>query len=87
MNYSIPISSKGQFVIPSAVRKILGIQTGTRLRVTLSKQKIIMEPEPTSNVEDFYGSIHESSNISTKQIILKGKKRVMKRKFFQEKGV
>ncbi|HEX4758545.1 MAG TPA: AbrB/MazE/SpoVT family DNA-binding domain-containing protein [Terracidiphilus sp.] len=39
------VSSKGQLVIPAAIREELGIEPGTRVAVRLEGTKVILEPE------------------------------------------
>jgi AbrB family looped-hinge helix DNA binding protein len=38
------VSTKGQFVIPSEIRDLLGIRPGTRIAVTQEGSKIVLEP-------------------------------------------
>jgi AbrB family looped-hinge helix DNA binding protein len=38
------VSTKGQFVIPSEIRELLGIRPGTRIAVTQEGSKIVLEP-------------------------------------------
>jgi len=38
------LSSKGQLVIPKAVRQALGLRTGTQFRVRFNEGRIILEP-------------------------------------------
>jgi len=38
-------SSKGQLVIPSAIRESLGIEAGTRVAIRLEGMRVILEPE------------------------------------------
>ena len=49
------LSSKGQLVIPSAVRKALGLRAGTQFHLRLEEGKIILEPIKTSPIEVLYG--------------------------------
>lgn len=49
------LSSKGQLVIPKAVRQALGLRTGTRFHVHFKDGKIILEPLATSPVDALYG--------------------------------
>jgi len=49
------LSSKGQLVIPKAVRQALGLRRGTQLRVQLNEGKIILEPMRTSPIDTLYG--------------------------------
>ena len=49
------LSSKGQVVIPKAVRKALGLRHGTQFRVQLKEGKIILEPMGISPIDALYG--------------------------------
>jgi AbrB family looped-hinge helix DNA binding protein len=51
----VRLSSKGQLVIPKAIRQALGLRTGTQFHVQLEGDKIILEPVVTSPVEVLYG--------------------------------
>ena len=39
------VSSKGQMVIPAAIREELGIEAGTRVAVRLEGTRVILEPD------------------------------------------
>jgi AbrB family looped-hinge helix DNA binding protein len=39
------VSSKGQMVIPAAIREELGIEAGTRVAVRREGMRVILEPE------------------------------------------
>jgi len=39
------VSSKGQLVIPVAIREALGIEPGTRVAIRLEGTRLILEPE------------------------------------------
>lgn len=49
------LSSKGQLVIPRAVRKALGLQAGTQFHVRLTEGKIILEPIISCPIAALYG--------------------------------
>jgi AbrB family looped-hinge helix DNA binding protein len=49
------LSSKGQLVIPRAIRQALKLRTGTQFHVQLREGKIILEPVMTSPVDVLYG--------------------------------
>ena len=49
------LSSKGQLVIPSAVRKAMGLRPGTQFHLRIEEGKIILEPIETSPIEALYG--------------------------------
>jgi len=49
------LSSKGQVVIPKAVREALGLRAGTRFHIQVVKDKIILEPIEISPVNALYG--------------------------------
>jgi AbrB family looped-hinge helix DNA binding protein len=49
------LSSKGQVVIPKAIRQASGLQDGTQFHVRLDEGKIILEPITASALEALYG--------------------------------
>lgn len=50
------LSSKGQLVIPKAIRKALNLRPGTELHVEVVDHKIIIEPvAPHSPINALYG--------------------------------
>ncbi|MFQ5639801.1 MAG: AbrB/MazE/SpoVT family DNA-binding domain-containing protein [bacterium] len=53
----VTISSKGQLVIPSKIRKALGIKSNSRVRVTVSDDKttLLLEPLPDNPIESLTG--------------------------------
>jgi len=53
----VTISSKGQLVIPAKIRKALGIKSNSRMRVSLSddKMKLLLEPLPDNPIETLTG--------------------------------
>ena len=56
----VRLSSKGQLVIPKAIREALRLETGTRLDVQLHEGKIILEPVAASAVEALYGKFADA---------------------------
>lgn len=40
----VKLSSKGQLIIPKAVRKALGLEAGDELRLELVERRIVLEP-------------------------------------------
>lgn len=48
------LSSKGQLVIPKALRQALGLQAGTRFQVHFKEGKIILEPLASSPADHLY---------------------------------
>lgn len=55
------LSSKGQVVIPAAVREALGIEPGTRIAVRQEGHRIILEPD---NLAAKLQRIHEMRGIT-----------------------
>lgn len=52
----VKLSSKGQLVIPEAIRRALGLKAGARLQVELEGNRIVLEPmESESAIDDLYG--------------------------------
>lgn len=41
----ITVSSKGQIVIPAAIREEFGIEAGTRIAVRVEGGKVVLDPE------------------------------------------
>ena len=39
------VSSKGQMVIPAAIRKELGIGSGTRVEVRVERGRVVLDPD------------------------------------------
>jgi AbrB family looped-hinge helix DNA binding protein len=49
-------SSKGQIVIPAALRQKLGIKAGTRLAVTREEGRLILQPVTDDFIDSVMGS-------------------------------
>ena len=47
------LSSKGQFVIPGKVRKLLGLRTGTKLALFTDGANILLQPIPAPDAAAF----------------------------------
>ncbi|NCD23775.1 MAG: AbrB/MazE/SpoVT family DNA-binding domain-containing protein [Spartobacteria bacterium] len=47
------LSSKGQFVIPGKVRKLLGLRTGTKLAMFHDGESIFLKPIPAPDIPGF----------------------------------
>lgn len=60
MNFILPVSSKGQFTIPSSVRKHLKITKGSLLKVTLLQDKAVLESYATQDITDFFGTLQDA---------------------------
>ncbi|MGB7070780.1 MAG: AbrB/MazE/SpoVT family DNA-binding domain-containing protein [Pyrinomonadaceae bacterium] len=55
-------TTKGQIVIPSSVRRKLGIKTGTRIQVTLDEEnaQIILKPITREYIHSLRGKFRDS---------------------------
>jgi AbrB family looped-hinge helix DNA binding protein len=52
----VKLSSKGQLIIPKAVRRALGLEAGDELRLRLVERRIVLEPvRGGSLIEALYG--------------------------------
>lgn len=51
----VTISSKGQLIIPASMRKALGINPKSKIRVTLSNGGILLEPLTDNPIETLTG--------------------------------
>ena len=47
------LSSKGQFVIPEKVRKLLGLRAGTKLTLFTDGENILLRPIPAPDLSAF----------------------------------
>ena len=56
----VRLSSKGQMVIPKALRQALHLEAGSRLRIRLEGSRIIIEPEIVSPVGALFGKYPEA---------------------------
>ena len=54
------VSTKGQVVIPGAIRKLLGISTGSKLVVMTDGENILMKPIQPPRMESFEKLLEES---------------------------
>ncbi|MGA2413619.1 MAG: AbrB/MazE/SpoVT family DNA-binding domain-containing protein [Candidatus Sulfotelmatobacter sp.] len=58
------VSTKGQFVIPSAMRSALGIKPGTRIAVTQEASRIVLEPVSEDLVDRTRGMLAGGPSLS-----------------------
>jgi len=52
---SVKVSTKHQIVVPSAVRRQLGIKAGDRLEVRVEDGDVVLHPSPARASERLYG--------------------------------
>jgi AbrB family looped-hinge helix DNA binding protein len=65
----VRISSKGQLVIPKAIRRALGLRPGTELHIELVGRKIVLEPvEPLSPIDALYGRYPDADFLTDLEI-------------------
>jgi AbrB family looped-hinge helix DNA binding protein len=57
------VSTKGQLVIPSDMRTILGIKPGTRISITLEGQRIVLQPVSDKLVDETRGMLAEGPSL------------------------
>lgn len=51
----VRLSSKGQLVIPKAIREALGLEAGAELRVGLDNGRIVLESSSAAPIMSLYG--------------------------------
>ena len=67
MHYQIArLSSKGQFVIPENVRKMLGLHPGAKLALFTDGEHILLKPIPAPDVSAFRKMADEARKIAEK---------------------
>ncbi|WP_082116618.1 AbrB/MazE/SpoVT family DNA-binding domain-containing protein [Kiritimatiella glycovorans] len=65
MHYQIArLSSKGQFVIPENVRKMLGLRAGSKLALFTDGEHILLKPIPTPDVSAFRKMAKEATKVA-----------------------
>lgn len=57
----VTVTSKGQLVIPSKLRKKLGIRKGTRVAVTAEGNHLILQPITPEYIHSLRGMLPEDS--------------------------
>ncbi|MFQ5653091.1 MAG: AbrB/MazE/SpoVT family DNA-binding domain-containing protein [bacterium] len=72
----VTISSKGQLVIPAKIRKALGIESNSKVRVTLSEDKtmLLIEPLPDNPIEALTGIFENHSSSLANELLQERKK-------------
>jgi AbrB family looped-hinge helix DNA binding protein len=56
----VRLSSRGQLVIPKAVRQALGLRAGTQFNVRLSEGIILLEPVTVSPITTLFGKYSDA---------------------------
>lgn len=59
------VTQKGQVTLPISLRQLLKIKSYDKVRISLSRGKIVIEP--ILNILDFAGSVAVNSKVSTLQ--------------------
>lgn len=57
------VSSKGQIVIPSALRQKLGLKTGTRLAIACEEHHLILQPITEQFIDSVRGSLKGKTSL------------------------
>jgi AbrB family looped-hinge helix DNA binding protein len=63
--YQITMSSKGQFVIPAEIREKLGLEKGTRARLTLEEGRLILTPLTKQRLREIRGFLRPAPGSPT----------------------
>ena len=57
------VSSKGQIVIPAALRQQLGIEAGTRLAIQREKNHLVLQPVTDEFIHSLRGSLKGKTSL------------------------
>ena len=57
------VSSKGQIVIPSALREQLGIEAGTRLAIQRENNRLVLQPITDEFIHTLRGSLKGKTSL------------------------
>ena len=69
------LSSKGQFVIPGKVRKLLGLRAGTKLALFTDGENILLRPIPALDLSAFRKLAREAKKTALNAKEKKGAKK------------
>ncbi len=61
MGIRVVVEKRGRIVIPSRIRRILGIREGAELEVTIEGGKIVLKPVVKISARDLYGVAGEEA--------------------------
>jgi AbrB family looped-hinge helix DNA binding protein len=53
----VTVSPKGWVVIPSLIRRKIGLRPGMKVKVTETEGKIVLTPQACDPVDEFYGKL------------------------------
>lgn len=62
--YTIVVTTKGQIVIPSKIRRKLNIRRGTRLFIEEYEDEIILKPLTSSYFKKLSGYLHTNGKLT-----------------------
>jgi len=80
------LSSKGQIVIPSSIRKDLGISEGSKFIVFSDGTNLLLKPIESPKIDTFKHLISESKNFAKKTGLKKEDVQRIKKKVRHESG-
>jgi AbrB family looped-hinge helix DNA binding protein len=60
----VTVSSKGWVVIPSLVRRKIGLKAGMKVVVTEAEGKIVLTPQIDDPVDGLYGKLAEGESLT-----------------------
>ena len=63
--YHITMSSKGQFVVPAEVRERLGLEKGTRARLTEEEGRLVLTPLTKRRLREIRGFLKPAPGAPT----------------------
>mgnify|MGYP006278331025 FL=1 len=61
---TVTVSSKGWVVIPSVIRKKIGLKPGMKVAVTEKEGKIVLTPQTADPVDGLYGKLAGAESLT-----------------------
>ncbi len=71
----VTVSSKGWVVIPSLIRRKIGLKPGMKIEVTETEGKIVLTPQAGDPVDELYGRLAGGESLTAALLADRAKER------------